>query len=150
MTTKIDEPENPADDGPDNVTLVRDVLVFQFKLIVDGFRDLILVPTSLIVGIVSLLSGKDGKPGDQFYRLLGVGKQSERWIDLFSAIDNAPKGSVDEAQFADRSIDELIKTVENYVVEETKKGGVTQQAKEHLDTILKAAGARKHSSGQSE
>ena len=40
---------------PDRWTLIRDILVLQLKLIVDGFRDLILVPISLVVGFVSLL-----------------------------------------------------------------------------------------------
>ena len=119
--------------------LIRDVVVFQFKLIVDGLRDLILVPTSLVVGIVSLLSGSDGKPGDQFYRLLAVGKQSERWIDLFDAVKNAPEGSLDENAFANRNIDHLIDEFEGYVRDDHKNGGLTAQAKERLDALLKAA-----------
>ena len=74
----------------DRWTLVRDIAVLQAKLLVDGLRDLILVPASLVAGIASLMSGNDGKPGTQFYHLLGVGKQSERWINLFGALRNAP------------------------------------------------------------
>ncbi len=44
-------------------TLLRDLGVFQVKLVADGLRDLILVPTSLIAGIVSLVKGENGKPG---------------------------------------------------------------------------------------
>ncbi len=137
--------EGGNDDSPSSQQLVRDVLVFQFKLIVDGFRDLILVPTSLIAGLISLISRSDGKPGTQFYRLLVMGKQSEQWIDLFEAVRNAPENSIDEKRFADRNIDGLINEFENYVRDEHKRGGVTAQAKEHLDTILKAAGAKKSS-----
>ena len=73
-----------------NRVLVRDVAVFQFKLIVDGLRDFILVPISLFAGLLSFVSGKDGKPNSQFYSLLEAGKQSEQWIDLFGALRNAP------------------------------------------------------------
>lgn len=128
-----------------NHQLIRDVVVFQFKLIVDGLRDLILVPTSLVVGLVSLLTGSDGKPGSQFYRLLVIGKQSERWIDLFDAVKNAPEGSIDETTFADRNIDHLIDEFEGYVRDEHKNGGLTAQAKERLDALLRAAGRKKQS-----
>ena len=48
-----------TEDGqmPDRWTLIRDILVLQLKLVVDGMRDFILVPISLIVGIASLLKG---------------------------------------------------------------------------------------------
>ena len=60
----------------DRRTLVRDVAVFQFKLIVDGLRDLVLVPVSFIAGVISLLATKDGEPGPQFYDLLDGGDPS--------------------------------------------------------------------------
>ena len=67
----------PKDDHehPPAWTLIRDVAVLQVKLIVDGLRDLILVPTSLIAGIVSLSKTKDGKPGPEFYSLVSAGKR---------------------------------------------------------------------------
>ena len=42
--------------APDRWTLLRDLFVLQFKLVVDGMRDFLLVPASLIAGIISLLS----------------------------------------------------------------------------------------------
>ena len=67
--------ETPAEPNA-RATLIRDVIVFQGKLIVDGLRDLVLVPASLVAGIISLASGSHSQPGTQFYRLLGVGKNS--------------------------------------------------------------------------
>jgi hypothetical protein len=80
MTEIPDTPTN----GADRWTMLRDLAVLQVKLVVDGLRDLILVPASLIAGVISLMSGSDGKPGPHFYHLLGVGKQSEQWIDQMS------------------------------------------------------------------
>ena len=54
---------------PDRWTLIRDIAVFQFKLFVDGVRDLVLVPVSLVLGLVSLLKGGD-RVGTEFYDLL--------------------------------------------------------------------------------
>lgn len=125
-------------DLPDRWVLIRDVAVFQVKLIVDGLRDLVLVPLSLIAGIMSLASGKDGFPGTQFYRLLGVGKQSERWINLFGAMKNAPPDLEHPLPFPDTDMDEIVGKIEAFVVDEQKRGGMTAQARERFDKALDA------------
>ena len=118
--------------------LVRDIAVFQAKLIVDGLRDLMLVPASLIAGILSLASGSDGKPGTQFYRLLGVGKQSEQWINLFGALRNATADFEHTLPFPDADLDDIVGKIEDFVVDEQKRGGITAQARERLEKALDA------------
>ena len=54
---------------PDRWTLIRDILVLQLKLIVDGLRDFILVPISLVIGVISLLKAGNSS-GSEFYELL--------------------------------------------------------------------------------
>ena len=121
-------------------TLIRDVAVFQFKLIVDGLRDLVLVPASLVVGLISLLSSKDGVPGSQFYHLLGMGKQSEHWINLFGALKNAPPDMVQPQPFtnSDMDMDAILGRIETFVVDEEKRGGMTAQARERLEKTLRS------------
>lgn len=125
-------------------TLMRDIAVLQVKLIVDGTRDLILVPASLIAGIVSIVRTHDGKPGNEFYSLISVGKQSERWINLFGAIKNAPPEVIDEAHFGEADMDEIVSRVESFVVDEYKRGGVTAQAKERIDKAIAAMQRRRN------
>jgi hypothetical protein len=122
----------------DRWTVLRDVGVLQVKLLVDGLRDLFLVPASLIAGIASFVSSKNGKPGMQFYRLLHLGRQSERWIDLFGAEKNSPEPIEPVKSFSDGGIDELVSKVESLVIDEYKRGGVSAQAKERLDKIIEA------------
>lgn len=124
--------------SPGRWTLIRDAAVLQFKLVVDGFRDLLLVPASLIAALVSLVDSRDGKPGPQFYRLLALGKQSERAINLFGAFDNAPDGIKQEFDFGAMNIDDLVVKVESFVVDEYQKGGLTKQAKSRIDKALDA------------
>ena len=124
--------------SPDRWTMIRDIAVLQAKLIVDGLRDLALVPASLIAGIVSLVSGSDGRPGDQFYRLLRIGKQSERWINLFGAMKNAPPDLEHIEQFPAANMDDLVGRLETFVVDEHRRGGITAQAKDRLDKALDA------------
>ena len=57
-------------------TLIRDLAVLQVKLIVDGFRDLVLLPASIIAAIVSIVRTEKGVPGPEFYSLLAAGTGS--------------------------------------------------------------------------
>ena len=119
----------------DRWTLIRDVGLLQVKLIVDGFRDLLLVPASLIAGLISVFS--TGRyESSVFYRLVCMGKQTEQWINLFGAYENAPQELKAEYSIDDRSLDDLVGRVENFVVDEYKKGEVTKHAKERIDRAL--------------
>ncbi len=119
-------------------TLLRDLGVLQIKLLVDGLRDLILVPASLVAGIISIVKTTDGTPGLQFYHLLAWGKQSEQWINLFGAVSNSPEEIDQPRPFGDQDIDDIVGRLESFVVDEVKRGGVTAQAKDRLDKILSA------------
>ena len=131
--TEMPETREPLD----RRTLVRDVAVFQFKLIVDGLRDLVLVPVSLVAGIISFVNTRGGVPGSQFYDLLEVGKQSERWIDLFGAMRNAPPEIRNRVRFPEENMDQLLDRLETFVVDEEKRGGITTQARERFEKALR-------------
>ena len=133
MNKDSEELENP--DGPDRWTLIRDVAVFQVKLLFDGFRDLLLLPISLIAGFASLIKG-GRNPSSDFYDLLKVGRRSERWINLFGAASHLHGPQSDEDRFPVEDVDEMVSRVESYVVDEYRRGGVTAQAKERLDKAL--------------
>jgi hypothetical protein len=133
------EPTPPEhSDYPDRWTLLRDLAVLQVKLLVDGFRDLVLVPASLIAGIISLVKGTRDRPGPQFYQLIGVGKQSEVWINLFKAYEHSPPEVKQEYSFGVANMDEIVDKFESFVVDEYQRGGVTRQAKERIDKALNA------------
>lgn len=131
-------------DQPPLWTLIRDIAVLQVKLIVDGLRDLILVPASLIAGIVSIVRSTEGKPGAEFYTLVSIGKQSERWINLFGALRNAPPEVVEDYRFGDADIDDIISRMESFVVDEYKQGGVTAQAKDRIEKAIDALQRRRN------
>lgn len=118
--------------------LLRDLGVLQVKLVVDGLRDIILVPASLVAGIISIVSSNDGKPGPQFYQLLAWGRQSEIWINLFAAVRNSPEEVGQQQSFGNRDIDDIVGRLETFVIDEVKRGGVTTQARDRLDKILDA------------
>ena len=126
-----------AKDEQDRWALLRDIAVLQVKLIVDGARDLVLVPVSIIAGIISLAKANFGSD-NEFYELMRLGKKSERWINLFGATEEPRPGDRDFVKFPDNDIDAMVSRVESFVVDEYRKGGVTQQAKERLDRAIDA------------
>lgn len=135
-------PDNDLDRSP-AWTLIRDIAVLQVKLVVDGLRDLVLVPASLIAGIVSLVKMKNGEPGTQFYKVVSVGRQSEHWINLFGALKNAPPEFIEQEHFGNTDIDEIVTRVESFVVDEYQRGGVTAQAKERIEKAIAAMQQRR-------
>jgi len=124
-------------------TLIRDIAVLQVKLVVDGLRDVILVPASLVAGIISVSKTKDGVPGTEFYRLIDAGRQSEHWINLFGAHKNAPPEVAERNHFGDADIDDIVSRVESFVVDEYKRGGVTVQARDRMHKAMDALRRRK-------
>ena len=138
---EVNSPNSP--EAPGRWTLIRDLAVLQVKLVIDGFRDLVLVPASLVAGIISLASGGSGGPGPQFYRLLSYGRQSERWINLFGALENAPPELKDAEPFTNADMDKIVGRLETFVVDEHRRGGITAQAKERIDKALDALQRRK-------
>lgn len=131
--------------------LVRDMLVFHCKLITDGFRDLVLLPASLVAGLTSLLR-KGPNPGPEFYDLLRLGRRSERWINLFGQLERKDGPASDDDEFEGKDFDELVSRVEAFVVDEYRKGGITAKAKQRMDNALDSLqGAKKRSQrGQAE
>ncbi len=78
----------PQEALPGRWRLLRDAAAFQVKLVVDGMRDVMLSPLSLIAAIAGLALGRH----EWFYDLLQLGRRSERWIDLFSAVRRLDDG----------------------------------------------------------
>ena len=102
--------------------LIRDVTVLQIKLLVDGLRDALLVPVSLLAAILGLLRG--GENADQeFQRVLKLARRSERWINVFG--HDTSWGRPDSAN----SLDHLLDRVETVVMEQYRKGRSTEEAR---------------------
>ncbi len=103
--------------------LLREAAVLQLKLLVDGLRDALLIPLSLVAAAVGLLRGGDDCELE-FRRVIKLGRRSERWINLFG--DHRP---LDRLRGA-RSMDNIIDEVENVVVKQYRKGRDAQASAE--------------------
>lgn len=102
------------------VGLVRETAVLQIKLLVDGMRDAILIPVSILAALIGLLRG--GPDCDrEFRRVLELGRRSERWIDLFG--HQRPLGG----DPVNGSMDSILDQVESVVMEQYKRGTQTRE-----------------------
>ncbi len=119
---------------PSRWALFRDVAVFQGKLIIDGLRDLVLVPLSLAAALIGVFT-EPRNPGRKFYSVVALGRRSERWINLFGAARATHPDEFREDD-PDQSVDDLISMLERRIVEQHDRGGITAQARRAVDGAL--------------
>ena len=115
---------------PDYWRLLRDVLVFQFKLVMDGVRDVILSPVSIVVVLFGFVSHREN-PDRYFKRLLIFGRRTDLWINLFGSSNHQPSVS-DTVQ----SSDAYIKKLEDLLIIEYNKGGLVKGLKDGTDDLI--------------
>jgi hypothetical protein len=63
-------------------TLIRDLLLFQAKLLVDGLKDLVLIKLALLAVVADLALG-GRRRGRIFYGLLRGGERFDLWLNLY-------------------------------------------------------------------
>lgn len=129
--------------------LVRDLAVFQLKLLVDGIKDLVLSPVSLVAAIVGLVTRRED-PGRTFAAVLRLGHGFDRWVNLFGqardqprlppaddAHPTAPTHPGDTPSSGD-GLDAYMARVEQVLVEQYRRGGLTAKAKDAIDQAIDA------------
>jgi hypothetical protein len=91
---------------PSNGVLIRDLLIFQLKLWMDGLKDLVLAPVSLVAALCDLLLGP-GKRGYRLYAVLRMGERYDLWLNLFGAAkaaQHSPEGLFAGSEPGDRTM----------------------------------------------
>ncbi len=118
----------PAND--DHWKFLRDVLVFQLKMLLDNVRDFALMPVSLAAALIDLIF-KGERQGTLFYQVLKWGAHSEEVINVYSAIAHERS-----AVNPDYTIDAVIKRLEGVLVRECEKGGTAASIKTAMDRAI--------------
>lgn len=70
------------------VVLLRDLGIFQVKLVLDGMKDIVLMPVTIAAAAVDVIF-PGARPGHRFYAVMSLGERFDRWLNLFSASDRA-------------------------------------------------------------
>lgn len=115
-------------DKQSRLVVLRDVIVFQFKLAMDGIRDLLLSPVSIVAAIAGFIIGGH-QPGKYFYSLLKIGHKSDAWINLFGASEKPGTHDIEPT-------DVYIRKIEDLIVQEYEKGGLLRDVKDRFDKLL--------------
>lgn len=124
------EPGDASRQTPNpRAVLARKTAVLQLKLLADGFRDAVLIPISLVAGLIGIMRGGDDAERE-FHQVIKLGRRSERWINLFG--HHRPFNREHPAG----SLDALVDKVEDVVREQYRKGSATQEARNAIEKAL--------------
>ncbi|MEE8487004.1 MAG: hypothetical protein V3S56_02455 [Gemmatimonadota bacterium] len=88
-------------------TVIRDLLEFQFKLVVDGLKDLTLAQVALGAALLDLFR-RDGSPGRRFYGIIRLSDRFDEWLDLHAAVERAPEDTPNLVPIPSRSVDDVL------------------------------------------
>ena len=127
-------PPSPSQTHPsDRWRFLRDVIVFQVKLLLDNVRDFALVPVSLVAALIDLVI-RGEREGALFYKVLRWGSHSEEVIDVYSAIEHHEKGNFRISP--DYTVDGVIARLEGALTREYEKGGTAASIKDAMDRAI--------------
>lgn len=71
-----------------NRVVLRDLLIFQLKLFLDGLADFIIAQVAIGAVILDLLLPAERK-GQRFYWVMARAERFDRWLSLYGAADRA-------------------------------------------------------------
>ena len=82
------QPHSYPEGTPPRV-LIRDFLIFQAKLALDGLKDAFVIPVATIIVVLDLIFGRGDKRGRTFYSLMAACESFDRWLNLHGAAHRA-------------------------------------------------------------
>jgi hypothetical protein len=128
-------PQPPPNDPHLRWRFIRDVLVFQLKLIVGNIQNFVLVPVSLAAAALDLIV-KGKREGEKFYWVMEWGRRTDEMIDVYSAIGGYHSSGSEHPLVKNLSIDALLAQVEGVIVREYEKGGTAASIKGAVDRVI--------------
>lgn len=135
-------PHDPAvATPPGRWPYLRDVLVFQFKLMLGNLLNVVLLPVSWVFAIWSLVAKHEGRLGAPFYRVLDLARDLEERINIYGAVggyhaagDRSPRPASEH--IGELTVDDLIRRLEEAVIRETGKDGTAASLKTAAERLL--------------
>lgn len=62
--------------------IIRDLIIFHVKLAIDGLKNVVLLPASLVAALIDLVVPGD-RSGRLFYSVMLLGESFDRWLSLY-------------------------------------------------------------------
>ncbi len=130
-------------------SLLGRLIAFQFKLAMDGLRDLLLSPVSIGFVLYGIVVQRD-QPEKYFERLMRFGRDTDKFINLFGdkhansttqtdlteTDEDTSLVAIDTENTRSRTSDDYVRKLESLILSEYKKGGVISELKQSTDGIL--------------
>jgi hypothetical protein len=91
---------------PESRVLLRDLVIFQVKLALDGIKDVVLSPLSIVATLLDLVLGPPAS-GPRLYRVLRIGERFDLWLNLYRPAVHAgvnPDGLWGESRAGDDTL----------------------------------------------
>jgi len=101
----------------------RDFAIFQFKLFLDGFKDLVAFNLSIVAIVLDFISGR-GKRPRLFYSVVRASKRFDTWLNLHSVVERMDALAQEDLLLDDAALEEgsLDSELEKLVEKAMKKG----------------------------
>ena len=98
-----------------NVTL-RDFVIFQLKLALDGLKDLVVFNVSIVAIVVDFIAGRGRRPR-LFYSVVRASERFDKWLNLHGVMERLDEGDTDDGFFgaSEAGADSLIGQIEKLV-----------------------------------
>jgi len=108
----------------EGAVVVRDLLVFQLKLVLDGLKDLMMIWVSIGAALLDLVA-PTGERGRRFYSSMRIAEKFDRWLNLYGASEAAATHAEGLFGASRAGADSLLGHIEKMVLghEEPEKPG---------------------------
>lgn len=136
----------------DRWPFIRDVLVFQLKLVLGNVQNFILLPVSIAAAVLDLVSAPRERQDGYFYKVMEIGRQVDENINIYGAIGGyhatgaspaavgiatgTDGGAAEPSGWHGTTVDGVVRSVEDVIVRELKKGGTAASVKAAVDRVL--------------
>lgn len=100
-----------SEDSTSRTKIVRDVLIFQAKLWLEGFKDFVLMPLSLGAAVIDLVFHRSGQQGT-LYSVMRMGDRFEQWVHLYAALESDDGGGESDLRSLDQLLNEAADGIE--------------------------------------
>jgi len=98
-----------------NVTL-RDFVIFQLKLALDGLKDLVVFNVSIVAIVLDVIAGQGRRPR-LFYSVVRASERFDKWLNLHGVMERMDDGETEDGFFgaSEAGADSLIGQIEKLV-----------------------------------
>jgi len=135
------EPEAPGEDslalqgagapegapqGVPTEILARDLIIFQLKLLMDGLKDLVLSPLSIMAVLWDLIPSRNAPRGRAFYQVLKIGERFDLWLNLYNPSSRERQDHEGLLEAGVHSADSLMGKLEQLAREEARRQTLKQ------------------------